>query len=1303
MKWKVLVILWICKITDCVLDLTLVLQTPIVAYNEEVVMKCVGSNTLFHPLSFPFKVEADIGRGTNLTHQRVYGRIEPESWPGRQVKIFESVLAEKFGIFSCTGRDASSGETTKASGVIMSKNALIFPTSLSYRASINELITLNMIQAQRMPIDELVWYHLLNYASPRRLAVGQLQLNIQSAKKEDSGPYLIFFPVNNPIRRVLLQALTRVVVRNCIADMFGENCDQVCPSCENGGICDDVSGNCICPPGFMGELCQIGCGPNKFGRRCQYLCSEDPGADQDAGCKGKMFCLADPYGCSCSTGFSGIICTLECPKAKYGEGCMHDCHCQSDECNPYTGVCLHGCSEGWTGSNCQQPCPDNYFGINCNRTCGFCANNGVCDIFTGHCPLFNEDSSNTEEYVTVCQFSYLPPFCIEKCRNGTWGEDCRNNCHCRNNTACDVATGSCEESKDNTAGITCNRERISRRLPLTQRPAKLLGLRLVAATVLGIEPESWPGRQVKIFESVLAEKFGIFSCTGRDASSGETTKASGVIMSKNALIFPTSLSYRASINELITLNMIQAQRMPIDELVWYHLLNYASPRRLAVGQLQLNIQSAKREDSGPYLIFFPVNNPIRRVLLQALTRVVVRNCIADMFGENCDQVCPSCENGGICDDVSGNCICPPGFMGELCQIGCGPNKFGRRCQYLCSEDPGADQDAGCKGKMFCLADPYGCSCSTGFSGIICTLECPKAKYGEGCMRDCHCQSDECNPYTGVCLHGCSEGWTGSNCQQPCPDNYFGINCNRTCGFCTNNGVCDIFTGHCPLFNEDSSYTEEYVTVCQFSYLPPFCIEKCRNGTWGEDCRNNCHCRNNTACDVATGSCEESKDNTAGITCEPGWQGGKCDEPCMPGNYGEKCLLECGNCINGSSCHHESGECIVNNGSCEKGFKAKMCVSFCDDGFFGENCLTPCNCANGTTCNPVTGKCSGYCQPGWTGISCWESCPTGTYGLNCSQECGNCLETDNGPVCDLAFGTCNAGCRRAWTGARCLNGVLCAQKPCLNGGSCEQSGDIYRCHCLVGYSGSHCEEIIPVCDSAPCNNNGTCIENSLNHTLFDCMCVANYTGDFCEVEPTPLETIDPDQDDFPLALILTCLFLFIILSSIFLIFKYRGKKKQLSISPTPLPEENSSETIETPIQELQEPEEPQKVETPEPQESINSEPETPTPETPKLETPKPETPKLEPPKPELPRTNTGIKFSDMSIPPSETIAHVTPMDHNTVSSSPDVSIEPESANVKKVSEFQNKISENFDDPFNSITPPQNKFGCGATTAPLWPNR
>ncbi len=31
-----------------------------------------------------------------------------------------------------------------------------------------------------------------------------------------------------------------------------------CLSCANGGLCDDVTGECICPPGFKGLTCETG-------------------------------------------------------------------------------------------------------------------------------------------------------------------------------------------------------------------------------------------------------------------------------------------------------------------------------------------------------------------------------------------------------------------------------------------------------------------------------------------------------------------------------------------------------------------------------------------------------------------------------------------------------------------------------------------------------------------------------------------------------------------------------------------------------------------------------------------------------------------------------------------------------------------------------------------------------------------------------------------------------------------------------------------------------------------------------------
>ena len=35
-------------------------------------------------------------------------------------------------------------------------------------------------------------------------------------------------------------------------------CHDVCDKCYNGGVCDDKTGNCICPPGFKGQNCLTG-------------------------------------------------------------------------------------------------------------------------------------------------------------------------------------------------------------------------------------------------------------------------------------------------------------------------------------------------------------------------------------------------------------------------------------------------------------------------------------------------------------------------------------------------------------------------------------------------------------------------------------------------------------------------------------------------------------------------------------------------------------------------------------------------------------------------------------------------------------------------------------------------------------------------------------------------------------------------------------------------------------------------------------------------------------------------------------
>ncbi|KAL1467720.1 hypothetical protein MTO96_041980 [Rhipicephalus appendiculatus] len=104
------------------------------------------------------------------------------------------------------------------------------------------------------------------------------------------------------------RAIFRVIVRSCQEGLYGPNCNFVCPKCENGGVCHDITGQCICPPGFRGMICSYTCGDDYFGRDCQRRCSDTNHDKNDRTCKGILMCLPDPYGCSCGTGFYGPFC-----------------------------------------------------------------------------------------------------------------------------------------------------------------------------------------------------------------------------------------------------------------------------------------------------------------------------------------------------------------------------------------------------------------------------------------------------------------------------------------------------------------------------------------------------------------------------------------------------------------------------------------------------------------------------------------------------------------------------------------------------------------------------------------------------------------------------------------------------------------------------------------------------------------------------------------------------------------------------------------------------------------------------------
>ncbi|KAJ8018787.1 Tyrosine-protein kinase receptor Tie-1 [Holothuria leucospilota] len=278
---------------------------------------------------------------------------------------------------------------------------------------------------------------------------------------------------------------------------------------------------------------------------------------------------------------------------------------------------------------------------------------------------------------------------------------------------------------------------------------------------------------------------------------------------------------------------------------------------------QLSSRGIRVSDEGVY----EAHGNGQRNAHNALQRLIVRSCVAGKWGPpGCNGVCDNCYNGGVCDDETGRCICPPGFMGTNCLTACGGNKFGYSCEFQCDYEGNTD----CIGRQFCLLDPYGCTCNTGYKDLDCMADCGRAKYGAGCLQQCHCDNGNgrCDRFTGVCDSGrCQDGWSGSICQIPddCPAGYFGSDCTEKC-LCMNNEACDRDTGEC------------INGPCASGSVKPvgsFRCQECPDGFYGDSCIEECHCESD-ACDKATGECvgccKPQWLNTDSNTCQTGLEG-----------------------------------------------------------------------------------------------------------------------------------------------------------------------------------------------------------------------------------------------------------------------------------------------------------------------------------------------------------------------------------------------------------------------------------------------
>ncbi|XP_078485810.1 uncharacterized protein LOC101241983 [Ciona intestinalis] len=443
-RYLIVLIYIICRLKyvtvyGATIGLTVVNENALVRNDVTSYLKCVTDDVeLSHSA---FSREQDTGSGTRMSSMTMVGPISPEEWPGKRLSMFADAGLHRTGVFSCQAKDPDTNILTKVTAIKQGTSGEIWPEKFTQTVNRGDE-NVELVFKSFDPTIDVIWRfsgHVIGASNQK------LKKTIRRVTSRDAGIYECYKPPEDSSADLneywpLDQGIMRLIVRECPHGKWDPpDCERDC-SCVNGGACDHVTGECVCPPGFNGENCENGCGGNRFGDKCQFHCKEGGSnhGDDAEECSGRHFCLTDPYGCSCAAGFSGLECNNGCVNGKYGADCLQECHCKRpDLCNRFTGSCTMGCGRGWKGSSCQTPCEPGTWGENCINQCN-CFNGEPCDGTDGQCtsgrckPPFtgsscqvdsiDECESNPCQHGGTCNDKVFAYEC--KCINGTEGVNC---------------------------------------------------------------------------------------------------------------------------------------------------------------------------------------------------------------------------------------------------------------------------------------------------------------------------------------------------------------------------------------------------------------------------------------------------------------------------------------------------------------------------------------------------------------------------------------------------------------------------------------------------------------------------------------------------------------------------------------------------------------------------------------------------------------------------------------------------------------------------------------------------------------
>lgn len=380
--------------------------------------------------------------------------------------------------------------------------------------------------------------------------------------------------------------------------------------------------------------------------------------------------------------------------------------------------------------------------------------------------------------------------------------------------------------------------------------------------------------------------------------------------------------------------------------------------------------------------------------------------------------CEFCDNNAYCSvdaQGAGTCICRAGFTGN--GLACVPN-----ATPACADNP-------CQNGGTCTDganQTYVCACPAGFTGTNCQIEI----IPPGCSPS-------------PCLNGgtCSGPLTGTTYTCSCPTGYSGVNCETyicSPNPCQNGGSC-------------TPSGSTYSCSCQTGFTGPTCSTPVT-----------CPAAVAPANGTVTGS-STSIGATITYACNSGYaMSGTATATCTSTSQTTAAWSSAAPTCTATASACASNPC-QNGGTCtDTGGGNYTCA--CADGYGGTTCGTKANC--GALTAPANGMVA--------------TAPDTLVGATATYTC-NSTYTLVGSATRTCDGT-GVG-SAAWSGTppscMMMTADPCSPNPCLNGGTCSNSGGNASCACAAGYSGTTCQTPV-TCSGATAPTNGTVSAATANY-------------------------------------------------------------------------------------------------------------------------------------------------------------------------------------------------------------------------------